>query len=256
MDNPLVALAAALDGLVRRHIFAQPMAKAFALSAYAEAEDSGEGEVFSRTLHHVHEPRLRRMIERHQEDERRHARVLRERRDALGLPALPVPDSLALVQRLSDAAGGVLDKPMATDAEIADAWALLYAIEERALDEFKRSGEALAAAGDDETSALFFQIRKDEERHLRYCQAVGRTYDPDFDARIARMRAVELRTYGAQSRAWTRYQLDSGFLSLPAWLDLVVRSMTTIGGWLGLPALDPVVETRVREGERQIALAA
>lgn len=254
MNNPLLQLAAHVDKLVREHIFRQPDAKAFALAAYADAEDSGEGQIFDRALHHVTDPRLRRMVERHRDDETRHARILRERRDALGLPIIGIPSHLELVDRLSQAAGGVLDKAMDTGDHIADAWAMLYVIEERALDEFKRSGDALAAAEDAETSALFFSIRKDEERHLRYCTTVGRRYDPSgFDTRIARMREIELTTYGAQSRAWTRHQLESGYLKLPFALNIAVVGLMRLTEWLKMPALPPVVEDWVNVDEKLAA---
>ena len=243
MENVLISLASQIDKLVRAQIFSQPKAKAFALAAYAAAEDSGEGEIFDRAMQHVHEPRFVKMLERHRDDETRHARILRERRDQLRLMVLDVPEHLALVDRLSDAAGGVLDKTFRTDDEVAEAWAMLYVIEERALDEFKRSGEALAGAGDEETSALFFSIRKDEEKHLRYCLAVGHRYDPTgFDARIAKMRAIELVAYGTISRQWTKHQLDSGYLKLPLLLNVTVRSLTIISEWLRLPAPPPTVD--------------
>lgn len=243
MSNPLTALAATLDDAIRVHIFSQPRAKAFALAAYADAEDSGEGQIFDLALHHVHESRLRRMLEAHRDDERRHAQVLRERRDQLGLEVLEVPERLALVDRLSEAAGGVLDTPMNTDEQVAAAYALLYVIEERALDEFQRSGTALARAGDVQTSDLFLSIRKDEARHLRYCEAVGMAYDKDgFWRRVNEMRRVELRVYGDQQRQWTRHQLDSGYLRLPPLLDLAVRASTALTGWLGVEALPPQVD--------------
>ena len=254
MPNPLLQLAAHVDKLVREQIFRQRDAKAFALAAYADAEDSGEGQIFDRALHPVSHPRLRRMLQRHRADEPRHARIRRERRDALALPVITIPAHLELVDRLSQAAGGVLDKAMDNDADLADAWAMLYVIEERALDEFKRSGDALAIAGDHETSALFFSIRKDEERHLRYCLTVGHRYDPaGFDTRIDRMRAVELTTYGAQSRAWTRHQLESGYLKLPIALDVAVRGLMGLTEWLKMPALAPVVEEWVSRDEKLAA---
>jgi rubrerythrin len=249
MSDALTQFATTVDAAIRRNLFSQTMSKAFAFAAYAEAEDSGEGEFFARTLHHVADTRLRRMVERHRDDERRHAHILRERREALGLPELPVPAHLMLVERLSDAAGGVLDKPLATADELADAFALLYVIEERALDEFARSSKALAEAGDEESAALFLTIRKDEERHLRYCNAVGSRYAADFPARVDRMRAIELKAYGAASRDWTWHQIESGYLKLPFFLDLLARSMLTLTGWLKLPAPAPEVSDVVPSGQ-------
>jgi rubrerythrin len=254
MENPLVRLSATIDQEVRRHIFAQSSAKAFALAAYADAEDSGEGQVFERALDYVTEPRLRRMVETHRDDERRHARILRERRDQLGLTVLQVPAHLSLIDRLSDAAGGVLDADLSNPEQLAEAWALLFVIEERALDEFKRSGDALAFAGDDESASLFYSIRRDEERHLRFCTTVGEHYDPQgFSARVARLRTVELAIYGAQQRQWTLHQLRKGYLTLPTVLNAVVRGMTTLADWFSLPAMAPDLDGSPRNKVEPVA---
>ncbi|HMV66740.1 MAG TPA: hypothetical protein PKA64_07810 [Myxococcota bacterium] len=243
MRSPLLEASDALDRAVRRAILAQPPALAFALSSYADAEGSGEGEVFTRALRRVTEPRLQAMICKHQEDELRHAALFDARREALGLAAHAIPDHLKIIDLLSDAAGGVLDAAMDTDEDVARVYLLLYVVEERALDEFGRSARAFAAAGDFETAALFAAVARDEERHVQYCEAVGRRHlaDPStWAARLDAMRAVERRVYAGQTRAWTWHLLRSGLLRLPRGLDRLVRGVLDLSAWLDLPAPAPV----------------
>ncbi|MFZ5481434.1 MAG: ferritin-like domain-containing protein [Myxococcota bacterium] len=215
----------ALDRAVRTRIFSQPPAKAFALSAYANAESGGEGRFFDYALARVTEARLRRMIERHRDDEVRHAALFAERRVALGLPEVPVPAELETVGLLSAAAGGILDRPARDDGDVAEAFALLLVVEERALALFDRSARVCAALGDLETAALFTEIGADERRHLRYCEVIGREMvgEADFAARVARLRVLEARVYGEQSRGILNHLLDRGWLTLPWWLEALVR---------------------------------
>ena len=253
MSDILRPLVDAIDAQVRRHIFAQPAAMAFALSSYADAEASGEGKVFERALLHVQDERLRRMIRRHRDDETRHAFMLENRREALGLAAIPVPEHLKLIDILSREAGGLLDLPMDQDEHVADVYALLYVVEERALDEFARVAENLDRVGDAVTAQLFRDIGRDEERHLRYCEAIGRRYMGEaFAARLDEMRAIEQQVYGKQTREWMGHMLDRGFLNLPLWLDATLRTLNVVGGALSLPAPAPVRGIPVMTG----ALAA
>jgi rubrerythrin len=232
-----------LDHAVRRAIFSQPRAKAFALSSYAAAEASGEGKVFVRAMERVQDTRLRRLLQQHEADELRHAHILSMRRDELGLPEHAIPEHLDLVERLSNEAGGLLRREMRCDEDVADAFTLLYVIEERALDEFRRAAEALRETGDEGTAALFDSISRDERRHLRYCETIATRHGPGFDVRLARMRELERRVYGKQTRDWTWHLLSSGLLSLPVVLGAVVRASLSLANRLALPAPEPVLAT-------------
>jgi hypothetical protein len=71
--------------------------------------------------------------------------------------------------------------------------------------------------GDHETAALFRAIRADEERHLRYCDAIARKFsatDAEFAADRAHMRAVERRVYGQQTRDFSAHMVREGLLVL------------------------------------------
>jgi hypothetical protein len=229
-------LALVLDSAIRGRIFAQPAAKAFALCAYADAESGGEGRFFDLALAHVTDPRLRRMIKRHRDDEDRHAALFAARREALGLPAHVVPAHLKTVELLSAACDDLLDRPVRGDTDVAEAYALLFVVEERALLLFGRSAAVCRALGDADTAALFDRIGEDERRHLKYCEVIGREMvgEASFAARVTRLRAIEARVYAAQSRAVVRHMLDRGWLTLPWWLGGLVRLRTQ-------PALIPAL---------------
>lgn len=227
-----------LDRVYRRRILSQPMAKAFSLSAYADAESSGENQVFERALSRCRDERVATLIRRHQADEIRHAAMFERRRDALGLPALPVPSHLKLIDQLSRACGDVLDRPMTTDDDVAAVYALLYVLEERAVEEFDRAERMLVRLGDEGTAAVFRDVAADERRHLKYCRAVGLRYDgsPEaFAARVQAMRAVEAEVYGAQTRAFLRWMIDRGWLDLgPA--AALLRGLVGLADGLRVPA--------------------
>lgn len=228
-----------VDRAVRGQVLSQRMSRAFFFSAYADAESSGEAQVFERCLRRATDPDVARMIRRHQQDELDHASWLEARREALGLPRIEIPPSLKLLDQLSAAAGGVLDLPMTEDAHVAEAYALLYVVEERAVAQFERTVPVLRAVGDDESADLFARIALDEHRHLRYCRAVGRRYagsEQAFETRVERMRPIEGRVFAEQSRATTRRMLDRGWLVLPAPWSGLLRATLWVSGGLKMPA--------------------
>jgi rubrerythrin len=213
-----------VDRIVRRQIVRQDGARAFALSAYADAESSGEGQVFERALRRAKDPKVARMIRRHEADEVRHAAMFTTRREELGLPKHTIPARLKMVECLGDTAGGIWDLEMDKDADVVQVYQLLFVVEERALAEFSRAEAAFREAGDKGTADLFAAVALDETRHLAYCRAVGSHYEAspgEFEAGLDAMRAHEAKEYGAQSRAFTQHLLDQGLLKLSglsAWL--------------------------------------
>lgn len=158
--------------------------------------------------------RLRRLLQQHEADELRHAHLLAVRREQLGLPEHAIPAHLDLVERLSTEAGGLLRREMRCDEDVADAFTLLYVIEERALDEFGRAAAALRETGDDGTAQLFDEIAADERR-----------------------------VYGRQTRDWTWHLLSTGLLTLPMVLGAVVCASLSLANRLALPAPEPVLVT-------------
>jgi rubrerythrin len=232
-------LDARLDRTVRRYIFSQPRSAGFALSSYADAEAGGEGQIFERALLRATDPALSKMIRRHMEDEQRHARLIDERRESLGLESSPIPAHLKLVDRLSAAAGDVLDAKMDQDSDIARVYALLHVIEERAVEVFERSVTVLTDLGDHESAALFASIGEDEQRHLKYCRAIGRKYagsDAAYVAMVEDMRIVEASVYAEVSRSFLKHMLTNGMLELPPALRTVVGALMAFADTIGAEA--------------------
>lgn len=207
-----------LDLRIRRRILSQPGSLAYFLSSYEDAESSGEAQVFERALVRATDPEVRRLIGRHRDDELRHAAMLRRCREDLGLPTMPIPPELQLIELLSRRAGGVLELAMDRDEHVARAYQMLYVVEERAVAQFRRTIPVLRAVGRGDTAAVFESIARDEERHLLYCEAVGTRYSLDaaaFRAGLDELRAIEARAFAEVSRATVVYLMDRGLLRLP-----------------------------------------
>lgn len=225
-------LDARLDHLFRVQAYRQPLAKAAILSAYAEAESGGEVQVFERALRRATDPKVARLIRRHEADENRHAAMFEARREALGLPRFPIPARLRTIERLSEAAGGILDRSMDSDADIVAVYQLLFVIEERAMAEFGRARRAALATGDRETAAMLDEIAADERRHLAYCRAVGREFagsEAAFEAGLEPLRALEAKVYSEQSTAFMDWMLDLGALRLAGPLGALLTLVLGLG---------------------------
>ena len=240
---PQNRLQEAIARNMRRHVFTQPSAKAYVLCAYAMAEGSGEGAIFDRALERAVDPKVAKLIRKHKEDELRHERMIIERRLALGLPWMPVPEALRGIDVLSDAAGGVLDLPMDKDEDLRRVYELLYVIEERAYQEFDDAASALELSGDHETAAVFREIRDDEANHLRYCIAVGNMFSESeaaFMEGVQRMRVLEAKVYAEQGRQTMRHLLDARLIDLPLHWEVLVRGMSAIADALHLSGPETV----------------
>lgn len=207
-----------IDRIVRKRIMSQRLSAGFAMSSYADAESSGENLVFERALRRATDPKVEKMIRVHQADEGRHAKMIDDRREALGLPLFEIPAHLKMVDLLSEAAGGVLDLPMDKDADVGVVYALLYVVEERAIESFQRLTRTASDLGDTETLAMFQAIEADEVRHLGYCRAIGTKYAGSkeaFEAEVVRIRGVEAELYAKVSRGFLLHMLKHGYLQLP-----------------------------------------
>jgi tRNA isopentenyl-2-thiomethyl-A-37 hydroxylase MiaE len=230
-----------LDRSIRTEIMRQPSAKGFLLSAYSDAESSGEGEIFDKCLQRATDPTVIRMMQKHRDDEIRHGKLLADRRDELGLPAYEIPPALQWVERLSDEAGGTFDLPMDKPGDIVAAYQLLYVVEERALKDFALLAEVLEETGDDVTAKLFRTIAKDEARHLRYCEAIGRRYsstDAEWDEGVAHLRQIEADFYEDQGRKMMKHLVANELFTYRGFIGLIARTAIVVDEWIS-PS-DPV----------------
>jgi rubrerythrin len=195
-----------------RGLLATPRGRAHLLNQVADAEATDEGAIFERLLAHVEDPKLRHMIERHQADELRHAELFRGCLSRTGVEVGPVPAHLRLLDRLDERAGHIMHQPVKDDRDVLVAYLMLLVIEERALNQFRQFIPAFAAV-DPQTAAVFEEVARDEERHLRYCYAISRRYaagEATWAANLLHFRTLEALAFGENSRANMQHVFDHG----------------------------------------------
>jgi hypothetical protein len=219
------------------HLLSTPAGRAHVLTLMADAESNGEGQVFDRALARVEDPEVARLIRRHAADEVRHAQLFRDAAARQGVPIREAPANLRLIDRLSRALGGALDQEIQSRTDIMRMYLLLQVIEERALTQFSMFEPAFASV-DPVTATTIGQVRRDEERHLKYCHAIARRYAPDaatLAQTLATYRDVEARVFAENSRANLRYAIDHGLCQLRTPARLFYLGLAQLGDFLGLP---------------------
>jgi hypothetical protein len=220
-----------------KQLLKTPRGRAHFLTQVAEAENNDEGKVFAALKERAKsDPQLEKLVARHAADEERHAELLGARADATGLPRPVIPESLKLLHRLDEALGGFFHQPIQSDEDVMRMYLLLQVIEERAVTQFP-----LFKAGfvehDPESARVFDQIEQDEERHLKYCQAIARRYAPSeavHDETLQRFRAVEAKVFAQNSNRNLFHALRHGLLEV-AW---PIRAAWWVVGWVA-QAIDP-----------------
>ena len=196
-----------------RSLFSHAEGRAHVLAQAADGESSGEAAIFDNVIAHCDDPELKRVIRKHREDELRHEKLFRARLAAQNAP-YELPDELRLVQRIDRAAGGVIDKPVRTDHDVLEAYALLQALEERAVFSFGMFIRAMEPF-DPGSAQVMAEVLEDEKRHLKYCVAVSRKYASSEGERLEvlqRMRNAEARAFQANQLANMDYSLSKGWI--------------------------------------------
>ena len=198
-----------------RLLAATPEGRAHVLNQVADAESSGEAQIFDQALARVDDPHLARMIEKHRGDEIRHAELFRARLADTGVDPGPVPENLKMMDRLDRKLGGFLGKPITDSRGVMEAYVVLQVVEERALHQFALIAQAFEAT-DPQTSRVFEEVGRDEERHLKYCHAISRRYAPDEATRVATLREyrqIEAECFRDNSAANMDYTLEHKFVA-------------------------------------------
>src|SRR5262245_41434894 len=94
-----------LGEFVLSRLVATPRGRAFLFDFMANAEESDEG-AFDHLVARVDAADVQKMVRTHQDDEQRHARLLRECLARTGLTPGPLPAHLRYIDRLDRATGG------------------------------------------------------------------------------------------------------------------------------------------------------
>jgi len=192
-----------------------PRGRAFHLSWMAHAEEADEG-VFDQLLLRVDAPDLNKLVRLHAEDEQRHARLLRECAARAGVTPEPVPAELGYIERLRRLSGGSdLGQLFAGgDASIMGIFAMLQVVEERGVQQFPLVEQALRRV-DPESADVLAAIIRDEQRHVKYAQAISRRYAPDEGALaqlLGMCREVEAVAFAENRAAYRAFVLARGLL--------------------------------------------
>lgn len=201
--------------------------RAFLLSFMADAEESDEGAFDALVASAEASPELQKMVQRHGEDEARHARMLRECLARVAVVPEPLPPALRYIDRLDRLTDGnfrrgFLERDGAVG--VMKVYALLQVVEERGVLQFPLIARAMAAV-DPETAHVIDAIVADEKRHVLYARALTQRYAPDAGT-LARalevFRALEARAFAEHGR---------DFLVHAAAHDLVGTSALERAAW-------------------------
>jgi rubrerythrin len=192
----------------------------YLLSVSVEAEEGDEGHIFDQLADRVDDPRLRRIVARHRDDERRHAQLFGDCLRRLGLERQPVPDELRIVRQVAEATGG-FEQGVGTDEHVVATYALLRAIEVRGVEQYPLIADAFDAV-DPVTAEVYRRVVRDERGHVRYCDTIGGRYagdDATWQRAVADARAVEEAAFAQIGLASLTYCAERGWVdreTLPA----------------------------------------
>jgi rubrerythrin len=203
-----------------RDLFSTPRGRAYVLSQAAQSESAGEGRIFDVLLEKVDDPDLHRMVQKHQADEARHAKLYSECAERQGAKLPPIPAELRLIDRIDrhigEERGGVrfFDETVYDDRYVMDGYLLLQVLEERAVQQFGNLATALRPF-DPRSAGIVREIEADEARHLKYCHAISRRYAPSqlvLEGTLARFRRAEAKAYQEHTQKSLEFLLREGFL--------------------------------------------
>jgi hypothetical protein len=128
-----------------------------------------------------------------------------------------LPEHLQLVPRVDREAGGIIDRPIRDARGVLEAYALLQALEERAVSSFTLFIAAMEPF-DPQTARVISEVLKDEKRHLLYCVAVSKKHARSEEERLevlGRMRKAEARAFRDNQLANMRFTLSKGWIGGP-----------------------------------------
>jgi rubrerythrin len=190
-----------------RALISTPEGRAHILTQIADAEDNGEARVFDDALASVEDPQIKKLIARHREDEIRHGQLFRNAAKKTGITPAAIPDELKALWQLNQEIDGFFDRPITDQRGVVTAYVVLLALEERAMEQFAMHREVFAEV-DPEVAAIFEEVERDEERHLKYCHAITKMYadsEEERRAAIDDMRVKEARAFQRTQHANMAY---------------------------------------------------
>jgi rubrerythrin len=214
----------ALNQKFLTHLLSQPQGRASLLAQLAEAEggDGGELDIFEHVMAVLDDDEVMKLVRVHKEDEERHERLFADKSKEQGAAPIKLPKDAQLLRRL-DAHTGFFTKPVTDRAGVVEAYLLLLVIEERAIRQFGKMRRAFLAVGANDVVELLDTIAKDEERHLRYCEAISKRYASDEvqrQTRLGELRALEQQCFEEVQALNLQAYVASGLMDGSMWSPL------------------------------------
>jgi rubrerythrin len=197
----------------RTQLLATEAGRQHLLSISVDAEEGDEGGIFDQLADAVDDPDLRRIVERHRDDEVRHAGLFRSCLARLGLEKQETPDDLRIIRRIAGTTGGLAGGVRTAD-DIVAVYAMLLAIEERGVEQFPLIADAFRPH-DEETAEVYLRVARDERRHVRYCERIGQHYAGDaarWQEMLGITRALEAEAFAAVGAADVAYCTERGWI--------------------------------------------
>jgi rubrerythrin len=210
----------ALNKRFLRTYLATPQGRAGLLRQLADAEggDGGELDIFSHVLAVMDDEKLRSLVKQHHADEERHEQLFLARMRAQGVEIENTPKDLHLLHVLDERVG-FFSTPVTTRRQVMEAYLLLLVIEERAIRHFDRMAQGFEDAGDHESARVLREVKADEVRHVRTCEAVSRRYadsEAERQEALSRLRQLERESFALVQRRNLRLRLEEGVFRGPA----------------------------------------
>lgn len=218
MLKPLTTwIQATLNARFLDRLTATHRGRAYLMNALTDAEEADEQGVFDRLIDDVTDPQLNKVVRRHRDDELRHGELMTECLRRNGYARAPHPEELKIVPYIARALGdGDSNTYLAGRTGVFEAYAFLHVLEERAVMMYPRFADALGKY-DPETADVVRAIAKDEERHVKYADAICRRYAPDASAletMLAKYRAAEATAFAQHGKATIRHVLANDLLAV------------------------------------------
>lgn len=136
-------------------------------------EEDEESLIYNQVNQHIDDTELKSLSSRHHDDEMRHAKMFRACLDRLGLDYTELPAELRILRGIHRT--GQYFNGVQSDEDIVSAYAMLYVIEQRGVEDYTLTANAFDVA-DPQTAAVYRSVIGDELHHLKVCTAIGTRY--------------------------------------------------------------------------------
>jgi len=179
-----------------RHVLRTATGRGKFLAIAGASEASGS---FFDDLAVLVEPAHVLTVRRHQQDEDRHAWLLRAAARRNGVHDISVAGRFRLWDSLAQASGGFMSRLATAKDGVMRAYCLLQVAEERAADQYRLLAPVFDEMGDPDSADMLRGLATDEVRHLGWCAKLSTYYAPSIalrDQTLDEYRELEDRIFG------------------------------------------------------------